>query len=148
MTGVLWELLARGTIYQQGGKAAPVISVADDGFPHVALVSCVVGVTPTLVRVPVGIQSASFQYLQRSGKCTVVVAEPGHVFYIKGTVLPDMPVMKAHRGLVSVSVTVESVWSDSERLYRVESGITYAYGEDEARLRSLETAIIEELSVP
>jgi flavin reductase (DIM6/NTAB) family NADH-FMN oxidoreductase RutF len=123
-----------------------VISVADDGYPHVALVSSVVAVSPGLVRVAVGAKSASFQYLRESRKCTIVVVEPEHAFYIKGAVLPDTPTMECHRGLVAVSLSVEGVWSDTERLYQIETGITYAYREQEAQLRTWELAIIEELS--
>lgn len=146
LSGLVWELLERGSVYREGGKAVPVISVAEDGFPHVAMVSCVVGVTPSLVRVPVGAKSSTLQYLRESGKCTLVVVEAGDVFYIKGTVLPETPTMDCHKGLVAVSLSVTGVWSDSERLYQIESGITYAYREDRAQLRLLEAALIEELS--
>lgn len=148
LEGELWQLLCQGAAFRGGGKAVPVISVDPDGTPHVAVVSCVVAVSPTAVRVPIGAASASLQNLQRSRRATVIVAEPGSLFYIKGTVQPGAPALKCHPPLVAVSLQVDSVWSDSERLYRMESGITYSYREREVELRRLEQAIIDELAGP
>lgn len=124
------ELLAkleRGDLYRPGGLGLAVLTLDEQGWPHVAMAPGCVAARPDVLWVALGGASTSLQNAQRSGIITLQIAGPDTLYYVKGKaelVRPEMQVMAQEAAL---RVTVTEVLEDMESFVSITGGISYRY---------------------
>lgn len=124
----LWEKLQGGNLFRDGGLALPVITVDEQGWPHVALAPGAVAAHPDRVVLALGGSSRSLRYALREGKITLLLAGPETLYYVKGRVellRPEMSIIPQEAALL---LTITEVLSDVESFVSITGGIGYRYG--------------------
>jgi len=142
----LLERLQAGAAYRGGGLGAVVISVDNVGLPHCAVANCAVAAGAAAVYVPLGAGSSSERNLRRDGRCTLLLAGPGWLYYVKGSATVARERLACFPAESAVRVAVSAVYSDSEEYFSVVSGLTYRLIREVEQVAALERAIIDELT--
>ncbi|HYG58498.1 MAG TPA: pyridoxamine 5'-phosphate oxidase family protein [Symbiobacteriaceae bacterium] len=123
----LLEKLNRGTLYREGGLGLAVLTLDEQGWPHVAMAPGAVAVAPGEVYFALGGSSTSLQNTVRDGRVTLQVAGPDTLYYIKGratVVRPEMQIMPQEAAL---RLEVAAVLEDMESFVSITGGIGYRY---------------------
>lgn len=141
----LWEQLRDGQLYRQGGLGAPILTIDDGGWPNVAIAACAVARTPQQILFPVGAHTGTLRYLERDGKCTLVVAAPGLLAYVKGEAQVHQRSLTTLPQESAVLLRVTGVWLDHGKLFEMTGGITYRFTRDVDELAKVEQALLDEL---
>lgn len=121
----LLDRLRGGELYRPGGKATALLTVDAAGWPHVAMVSGIAAVTPETVKVPVHFGSGTLANLERSGKCTVLVAEAGVMLYLKASLMQIERRDSIQAGLGVATLRLEAVLDDTEPGTEILTGVRY-----------------------
>lgn len=146
LPGDLWERLREGNLYRQGGLGVGVLSVDPEGWPHVAVVSCAVAVRPDRILFPIGGVSNSLRQIERDGRCTLLVAAPGLLVYVKGRAHPVRRELVSVPQEAAVGLDVTGVWLDAGRIFEMTGGLTYRFVREPEEFAQLEEAIRAELT--
>jgi hypothetical protein len=141
----LWEKLKEGALYRPGGLGAGILTVDQEGWPHIAISSCAVAPRPERLLLPVGNTSSSLRHLERDGRCTLLVAAPGLLLYIKGSAVIIRRELASVPQEAAVGLDVTGVWSDEGRIWEMTGGLTYRFVREPAEFAALEKALLEEL---
>lgn len=123
----LMQKLERGSLYRTGGLGLAVLTVDEQGWPHVAMAPGCVCARPDQVLVALGGSSGSLRNAERNGLVTLQIAGPDTLYYVKGratVVRPEMQVMQQEAAL---RVEVTEVLGDLESFVTITSGIGYRY---------------------
>lgn len=124
----LFEKLKGGRLYREGGLGLAVLTVDEQGWPHVAMAPGAVAAYPDRLVIGLGGRSKSLQYAEATGKITLLVAGPDTLYYVKGRVevlCREMNLMPQEAALL---VRITEVLKDMESFVTLTSGISYRYG--------------------
>lgn len=142
----LWERLQAGALFRDGGLGVSVLTVDPDGWPHVAVTSCAVASRPDRILVPMGGASNSLRHMERDGKCTLMIAAPGLLVYIKGRAAVVQRELRTVPQEAAVGIDVTGVWSDEGRIFAMTGGLTYKFVRQPEMLAELERDLLAELA--
>ena len=134
LTDTVMQRLSGESALQNANRAILICSVDEHGWPHPAMLSSLelVARDARNIRLAPHRQSRTARNLQSNGRLTVVVADEGGVFYIKGDVILAAASMAADPDLAAFNMRVDSVLEDRAQEYeaaRVISGIAVERGE-------------------
>lgn len=124
----LFQKLQGGQLYREGGLGLAVLTVDEQGWPHVALAPGAVSVRPDRVVLALGGSSRSLRYAERAGKITLLVAGPHTLYYVKGQVEVLRKEMNVIPQEAALLVRITEVLSDTESFVTITGGISYRYG--------------------
>jgi hypothetical protein len=124
----LFEKLQGGRLYREGGLGLAVLTVDEQGWPHVAMAPGAVAAYPDRLVVGLGGRSKSLQYAEATGKITLLVAGPDTLYYVKGRVEVLRREMKLMPQEAALLVRITEVLKDMESFVTLTSGISYRYG--------------------
>lgn len=139
------ELLAAGAMFAQGGKAVAVLTVDDEGWPHVSLVPAAVAPAPHTLCLPVHAGGRTEQNLRRSGKATAMITDRDLLLYVKGRLRRWLDAGAADPGVKVAELAIETVLEDGEPGAEIVSGIGYRYTEAAAHIAAAERRLLEDL---
>lgn len=142
----LWERLEAGALFRDGGLGVTVLTADPEGWPHVAITSCAVASRPDRILVPLGGASNSLRNIERDGKCTLMIAAPDLLIYIKGTGAVVRRELQTVPQEAAVGINVAGVWSDEGRIFAMTSGLTYKFVRHPEMLAELERDLLMELA--
>lgn len=123
----LLEKLQQGRLYREGGLGLAVLTLDQQGRPHVAMAPGAVAARPEVVYFALGGASSSLQNALRDPRVTLQVAGPDTLYYVKGRVTlirPEMAIMSQEAAL---RLEVEEVLEDMESFVSITHGIGYRY---------------------
>jgi len=123
----LLQRLSGSDIESHEGKIIPIFTIDDSGWAHPALLSYyeIVAKNASILDMALWKDSSTAKNLRRAGRVTLMIADQGVNFYLKGSVVQlqyEMP------GVVPVSrfrVTLEQVIEDQEPNAEITTGLTY-----------------------
>lgn len=125
------RLSAEGAI-ARADRAFLVCTVDAEGRPHPSMLSAfeVVARDALTLRVGTYASSRTSRHLESDGRLTLMLVEPGVVYYIKGTARLVSPSLRCAPGVAKFAVTVQSVRADAadsrEGAVRIVDGIRIA----------------------
>lgn len=119
--------LANGNLYREGGLGLAVLTLDEQGRPHVAMAPGAVAAKPAAVYFALGAASSSLQNALRDPRVTLQVAGPDTLYYVKGRVTLVRPEMQVMAQEAALRMDVEEVLEDMESFVSITSGIGYRY---------------------
>ena len=129
----LSQRLGGGGLARHASLAIPIVTVDEEGWPHVALLSYseVAAVAPSSLRLAIGASSATAANLRRTGRVTLVVVDADLVQYVKGSARESPGRLDTQPWTAAFDVSVHAVFEDAadpqrEGGARVLGGITFA----------------------
>lgn len=141
----LMQKLKAGAFYREGGLAMPLITLDDQGWPHVAITAGAVAARSTEVWVAIGANTGTRRQIERNGRVTLVVAGPGTLYYIKGHGHVVHPAMQAIPQEAAVRVKLAEVSHDMQPYLAITGGISYGYNMLQSEYKAVMAALLDEL---
>lgn len=128
--------LGGGGLASHASLAIPIVTVDEEGWPHVALLSYseVVAVSPSTLRLAIGASSVTAANLRRTGRVTLAVVDADLVQYVKGSACESPGSLETAPWTAVFDVAVRAVLEDAadprrEGGARILGGITFAAGD-------------------
>lgn len=141
----LMEKLTNGAFYRDGGLGLPVLTLDEQGWPHVAMAPGAVAVQPDTVFFALGGRTSSRRNAERDGRVTLMIAGPGTLYYIKGkaeVVRPEMQIMEQE---TAFRLHVTEVLHDMESFVQITGGVSYHYNVMHDDFVTVIRALLDEL---
>ena len=141
----LMQKLEQGAFYREGGLGLPVLTLDEQGWPHVAMAPGAVAAESGVLFFALGGRTSSRRNAERDGRVTLLIAGPGTLYYIKGraeVVRPEMQVMEQE---TAFKLTVTEVLQDMESFVRITGGVSYHYNVMHDDFVTVIRALLDEL---
>ena len=128
LTDALLKRLSGAAVASHEGKIIPIFTVDEAGWPHPALLSYyeVVAKNASTLEMAIWKDSSTANNLRRVGKISLMIADNGVNFYIKGAVKELEKEMTGAPPVSRFQITVEQLLEDQEPNAQITSGMTYA----------------------
>lgn len=127
LTEPLLKRLSGAAIDSHEGKIIPIFTLDDGGWPHPALLSYyeIVAKNASTLEMAVWKDSSTANNLRRIGKISVMIADDGVNFYIKGIVKELEKEMSGAPQVSRFQISIEQLLEDQEPNAHITSGMTY-----------------------
>lgn len=142
----LLQKLHKGHLYREGGLGLAVLTLDEQGRPHVAMAPGAVAAGPGVVYFALGAGSSSLQNALRDPRVTLQVAGPDTLYYIKGTVALVRPEMQVMSQEAALRLEVAEVLEDMESFVSITGGISYQYRVMHDDFMNVIRAMLDELT--
>lgn len=132
LTDALLKRLSGAAVASHEGKIIPILTVDGDGWPHPALLSYyeVVAKNASLLEMAIWKDSSTANNLRRLGKISLMIADNGVNFYIKGAAEELEKEMTGAPQVSRFQITVEQLLEDQEPNAQITSGMTYTRAQE------------------
>lgn len=127
LTDSLLKRLSGAAVASHEGKIIPILTLDEAGWPHPALLSYyeVVAKNASTLEMAIWKDSSTANNLRRMGKISLMIADNGINFYIKGAVKELEKEMTGAPPVSRFQITVEQLLEDQEPNAPITSGMTY-----------------------
>ena len=127
LTPALLERLGGAQIDSHEGKIIPIFTTDEAGWAHPALLSYYEIVAKTLSSLDMALwkTSSTAHNLRRTGKVTLMLADKGVNYYLKGSVRDLEYEMTGAAPVSCFRITLEQVIEDQEPNAEITTGLTY-----------------------
>ena len=127
LTDALLKRLSGAAVASHEGKIIPIFTLDEAGWPHPALLSYyeVVAKNASTLEMAIWKDSSTANNLRRMGKISLMIADNGINFYIKGAVKELEKEMTGAPPVSRFQITVEQLLEDQEPNAQITSGMTY-----------------------
>jgi len=132
LTDALLKRLSGAAVASHEGKIIPIFTLDEAGWPHPALLSYyeVVAKNASTLEMAIWKDSSTANNLRRMGKISLMIADNGVNFYIKGAVKELEKEMTGAPPVSRFRITVEQLLEDQEPNAQITSGMTYTRGKE------------------
>ena len=132
LTDALLKRLSGAAVASHEGKIIPIFTLDEAGWPHPALLSYyeVVAKNASTLEMAIWKDSSTANNLRRMGKISLMIADNGVNFYIKGAVKELEKEMTGAPPVSRFQITVEQLLEDQEPNAQITSGMTYTRGKE------------------
>lgn len=132
LTDALLKRLSGAAVASHEGKIIPIFTLDEAGWPHPALLSYyeVVAKNASTLEMAIWKDSSTANNLRRMGKISLMIADNGINFYIKGAVKELEKEMTGAPPVSRFQITVEQLLEDQEPNAQITSGMTYTRGKE------------------
>lgn len=141
----LFELLNGKNLNEKQHEVIMLLTVSEDGWPHVAMLSVgeIVAINESEVRLAIWPNTNTTNNMIRSGKATLVVVYDGKVHYIRTSIerLPELIESKHHRARFTGKII--SIREDMAKYAEIISGIQINLIEPESAIERWEETTVE-----
>lgn len=141
----LMAKLSNGAFYREGGLGLPVLTLDEQGWPHVAMAPGAVAAQPDTLYFALGGRTSSRRNAERDGRVTLLIAGPGTLYYVKGraeVVRPEMQIMEQE---TAFKLTITDVLQDMESFVQITGGVSYLYNVMHDDFVTVIRALLDEL---
>jgi hypothetical protein len=127
LTDALLKRLSGATIASHEGKIIPVFTIDEEGWPHPALLSYyeVVAKNASSLDMAIWKDSSTANNLRRTAKISLMIADHGVNFYIKGSVKELEREMTGAPQVSRFQIVVQQLLEDQEPNAQITSAMTY-----------------------
>jgi hypothetical protein len=127
LTDALLKRLSGAVVVSHEGKIIPIFTLDERGWPHPALLSYyeVVAKNASILEMAVWKDSSTANNLRRIGKISLMIADHGVNFYIKGVVKELEREMAGAPQVSRFQIALEELLEDQEPNAQITSGMTY-----------------------
>ena len=127
LTEALMKRLSGAAVASHEGKIIPIFTLDEEGWPHPALLSYyeVVAKTPSTLEMAIWKDSSTANNLRRIGKLSLMIADNGVNFYIKGSVKELEKELNGAPQVSRFQISIEQLLEDQEPNAQITSGMTY-----------------------
>ena len=127
LTEPLLQRLSGAAVASHEGKIIPIVTLDEDGWPHPALLSYyeVVAKSASTLEMAIWKDSSTANNLRRIGKISLMIADAGVNFYLKGVVKELEKEMPGAPQVSRFQIAVEQLLEDQEPNAQITSGMTY-----------------------
>jgi hypothetical protein len=128
LTEELLQRLSGHDVSRQEGKIIPIFTLDQAGWPHPALLSYYEVVAKNLSTLDIALwkNSSTANNLRRESKVTVMIADKGINYYLKGKVRELETEMSGAPQVSRFRITTEDLLEDQEPNAEITSGLTYS----------------------
>ena len=128
LTEELLQRLSGHDVSGQEGKIIPIFTLDQAGWPHPALLSYYEVVAKNLSTLDIALwkNSSTANNLRRESKVTVMIADKGINYYLKGKVRELETEMSGAPQVSRFRITTEELLEDQEPNAEITSGLTYS----------------------
>ena len=128
LTPELVERLNGQNLAAHEGKIIAIFTLDQAGWPSPALLSYyeVLAKSPSTIDIALWKNSSTANNLRREGKVTVMIADKGINYYLKGQVREVEPEMAGAPQVSRFRITTEELLEDQEPNAEITSGLTYS----------------------
>ena len=128
LTEELLQRLSGHDVSRQEGKIIPIFTLDQAGWPHPALLSYYEVVAKNLSTLDIALwkNSSTANNLRRESKVTVMIADKGINYYLKGKVRELETEMSGAPQVSRFRITTEELLEDQEPNAEITSGLTYS----------------------
>lgn len=151
LTETLYERLLPSSIGRNAGRAIPICTIDEKGWPHPAMLSYMeaAAVDRKNVRICCNAGSTTAGNLRRNGRLTMLIVDERGVYYLKGTASELAPSMKSSPSSAMFNIRIDQLVGDepdnqTEAGARVLGGITYEHPDMSGELERAR-AVLDEL---
>ena len=132
LTDALLKRLSGAAVASHEGKIIPIFTLDEAGWPHPALLSYyeVVAKNASTLEMAIWKDSSTANNLRRMGKISLMIADNGVNFYIKGAVKELEKEMTGAPPVSRFRIAVEQLLEDQEPNAQITSGMTYTRGKE------------------
>jgi hypothetical protein len=130
----LLKRLSGAEIASHEGKIIPIFTLDEAGWPHPALLSYyeIVAKSAATLEMAIWKDSSTAKNLRRLGKISLMIADDGVNFYIKGLVKELEKELSGAPQVSRFQISVQQLLEDQEPNAHITSGMTYARGKERA----------------
>jgi hypothetical protein len=134
LTDALLMRLSGAAIASHEGKIIPIFSLDEGGWPHPALLSYyeVVAKSPATLEMAIWKDSSTANNLRRVGKISLMIADNGVNFYIKGAARELEKEMTGAPQVSRFQIAIDQLLEDQEPNAQITSGMTYTRAKERA----------------
>ena len=127
LTPALLQRLGGAEIDSHEGKIIPIFTTDEAGWAHPALLSYyeIVAKNSSTVDMALWKTSSTANNLRRTGKVTLMLADKGVNYYLKGSVRELQYEMTGAAPVSRFRITLEQVIEDQEPNAEISTGLTY-----------------------
>jgi hypothetical protein len=127
LSEALFRRLSGAAVASHEGKIIPIFTLDEAGWPHPALLSYyeIVAKDPSTLEMAVWKDSSTANNLRRAEKISLMIADNGVNFYIKGAVKELEKEMTGAPQVSRFRITVKQLLEDQEPNAQITSGMTY-----------------------
>lgn len=127
LTPALMQRLSGAQIDSHEGKIIPIFTTDEAGWAHPALLSYyeIVAKNSSTVDMALWKTSSTANNLRRTGKVTLMLADTGVNYYLKGSVRELQYEMTGAAPVSRFRITLEQVIEDQEANAEITTGLTY-----------------------
>jgi hypothetical protein len=127
LTEALLKRLSGAAMASHEGKIIPIFTLDEEGWPHPALLSYyeVVAKNASTLDMAIWKDSSTANNLRRTPKISLMIADHGLNFYIKGTVTELENAMAGAPQVSRFQIRVQQLLEDQEPNAQITSGMTY-----------------------
>jgi hypothetical protein len=127
LTEALMKRLSGAAVASHEGKIIPIFTLDAEGWPHPALLSYyeVVAKNPSTLEMAIWKDSSTANNLRRIGKLSLMIADNGVNFYIKGSVKELEKELNGAPQVSRFQISIEQLLEDQEPNAQITSGMTY-----------------------
>jgi hypothetical protein len=132
LTEALLKRLSGAATASHEGKIIPILTLDEGGWPHPALLSYyeVVAKSASTLEMAIWKDSSTANNLRRLGKISLMIADHGVNFYIKGSVKELEKEMTGAPQVSRFQIAVEQLLEDQEPNAQITSGMTYTRAQE------------------
>jgi hypothetical protein len=130
----LLKRLNGAEISSHEGKIIPIFTLDEAGWPHPALLSYyeIVAKSAATLEMAIWKDSSTAKNLRRLGKISLMIADDGVNFYIKGLVKELEKELGGAPQVSRFQISVQQLLEDQEPNAHITSGMTYARAQERA----------------
>jgi hypothetical protein len=127
LTETLISRLSGGSVSSHEGKIIPILTLDEQGWPHPALLSYyeVIAKDPSTLEMAIWKDSSTANNLRREAKISLMIADNGMNFYIKGAVKELEHAMAGAPQVSRFQIKIKQILEDQEPNAQITSGMTY-----------------------
>jgi hypothetical protein len=127
LSEALLKRLSGAAVASHEGKIIPIFTLDEQGWPHPALLSYyeVVARDSSTLELAIWKDSSSANNLRRTPKISLMIADHGVNFYIKGAVRELENAMTGAPQVSRFQIVVQQLLEDQEPNAQITSGMTY-----------------------
>jgi hypothetical protein len=127
LTDALFRRLSGDAVDSHEGKIIPIVTLDEQGWPHPALLSYyeIIAKDPSTVEMAIWKDSSTANNLRRTEKISLMIADCGVNFYIKGAVKELEKEMAGAPQVSRFQINVTQLLEDQEPNAQITSGMTY-----------------------
>jgi hypothetical protein len=131
-TDALLKRLSGASVASHEGKIIPILTLDEGGWPHPALLSYyeIVAKNASTLEMAIWKDSSTANNLRRIGKISLMIADHGVNFYVKGVVKELQREMSGAPQVSRFQISVEQLLEDQEPNAEITSGMTYIRGKE------------------
>ena len=139
----LTELFSGGELETKEGETFVLVTVSEDGWPHVALLSVgeVFASSPREIRLALWPTSTTTRNLRRSGRATLAAVWRGTAYYVELDARPRERAPAAHGSLAHFSASIRRVLADAVDYADLTTGIRFVLKDKAAVVKRWEETI-------